>query len=309
MTGQEVSRKTRQDIFDFLSAEGWKWSGRLDDVAFLRRLWDLKALPSTDYRYKTAEHDISQHRVSFADWPDDWIFTDPRFDLLGTDDGTFLNFLSEMVHPVVRPDVTETARLVQLLNDLLSRDGFELAQRGTLGERPLWSARGVVSGQSVAAVANAKAVFDADYIRTQLTRMETSVENDPGLAIGTAKELVETTCKAIIEQRHMERQGTAKLPKLVRSVADELDLVPETVVGASAADDTLRRVLGSLAMLVDGIAELRNSFGTGHGREPSRKGLDGRHARLVVESATAVSVFLWETHLATPSAKAQGTRG
>src|SRR5215203_558323 len=120
----QISRQTRKDILDVLAVENVQWSGRLDEVAFLSRLFDLRAMQSKDYRFSNAEQDIRQHRVSWNDGPDDWVFSDDRFNLIGSSDELFLNFLLEMVHPVVRPDAAESTRLVQAFNEALEADGF-----------------------------------------------------------------------------------------------------------------------------------------------------------------------------------------
>lgn len=60
---QAVTHLTRRDIFDYLSMEGISWHGRLEEVAFLERIWDLTSLPSTDGRFRNAAGDIFQHRV------------------------------------------------------------------------------------------------------------------------------------------------------------------------------------------------------------------------------------------------------
>jgi hypothetical protein len=54
----------------------------------------------------------------------------------------------------------------------------------------------------------------------------------------------------------------------------------------------------NLATLVHGSAELRNFYGTGHGRSKSqaKQRLTSRHARLAVGAATTLDVFLYETH-------------
>jgi hypothetical protein len=55
----------------------------------------------------------------------------------------------------------------------------------------------------------------------------------------------------------------------------------------------------NLATLVQGSAELRNAYGTGHGRsqmQARRQRLTPRHARLAVGSAATLGVFLYETH-------------
>jgi hypothetical protein len=47
---------------------------------------------------------------------------------------------------------------------------------------------------------------------------------------------------------------------------------------------------------VQGLAELRNLYGTGHGKEGSTKGLAARHAKLAVGAAITLADFLFDTH-------------
>ena len=85
----QVTEVTRRNIFDGLVAERIWWSGRLSEVDFLNRLFDLENLPSTDGRFRSAHSDIWQHRVRNSDWSDDWVFYDPRFGLLRGDEEVF----------------------------------------------------------------------------------------------------------------------------------------------------------------------------------------------------------------------------
>jgi hypothetical protein len=224
----EISRDTRQNLFDMLAIDRVSWAGNLDDPQFLGRIFDLTALPSLDPRFSDAAGDIWQHRVNNYDWDDDWIYDDPRFNLRGCDDEVLLRFLCEMVHPVVRSDAVEAQRLVQLFNDALREDGYEIVERTRLGTRSIWSARrrSLDGTGPLPGVRHARTTLDAEYVLQQITRMEAAVEADPRLAIGTAKELVETTCKEILELRGHPVEGHPDLPRLVRLVAEQLDLVP-----------------------------------------------------------------------------------
>jgi hypothetical protein len=40
----------------------------------------------------------------------------------------------------------------------------------------------------------------SDYIQQEIVRMRSAIESDPALAIGTAKEFVETACKTVLMQ-------------------------------------------------------------------------------------------------------------
>ena len=153
-------------------------------------------------------------------------------------------------------------------------------------------------------------VMDSSYLTQQITRMETSVERDPELAIGTAKELVETVCKTILEERG-EDPAKDDLQKLVRRTAKALALLPDDINEASKGVETIRRILNSFGQITQGMAELRNLYGTGHG--PSAKtnrGIQPRHARLATGAAATLASFLFETHLErgqTPSQSDQPT--
>jgi hypothetical protein len=294
-----IKRSTRKNLLDWMTAEGTHWSGRLEEDEFLGRIFDLDEMPSTDSRFENAAGDIWQHRVNNPnDWTDDWLFTDSRFNLLGCPDETFLMVIAEMLHPSVRRDAEESQHLAEAFNDILRDDGYELFTAKRIAGKAVWAGRRrtLHGATAVPALRSAREKFDADYILRQITRMEAAVEDDPGLAIGTAKELLETTCHAILELRGKSVTGREDLPKLVRMVTEELGLVPDGVSPSTRDPDTVKRILGSLAVVASGIAELRNAYGTGHGRAPGARRLGPRHAKLAVGAAATLAVFLFETH-------------
>jgi hypothetical protein len=212
----KISQLTRRDIFD--SLQGVNLYGRLEETEFLSRVFDLETLPSFDDRFKNAAADIWQHRVNNCDWEDDWVFGDSRFNLLNGDDEILLRFLSEMLHPVVRPDMTEVARLAQNLNQFLERDGFQLVEGTRMSGKPVYVGRyiGVATVPGLSAAREVLAGADPSYIAQQITRMEAAVTHDPSLAIGTAKELVETCCKTILSERSISFSKNADVPELVK---------------------------------------------------------------------------------------------
>lgn len=52
--------------------------------------------------------------------------------------------------------------------------------------------------------------------------------------------------------------------------------------------------------MAQGIAELRNLYGTGHGRDGKAVGLQPRYARLAAGCAGVLATFLFETHSEKP---------
>jgi hypothetical protein len=154
----------------------------------------------------------------------------------------------------------------------------------------------LASLQVVTAAKHTLGGTDPGYIAQQITRMEASVMNDPALAIGTAKELVETCCKTILEVRGVAHPKSAGLPELVKLTAKALELTPDDIPDKARAAGTVKRLLSNLATITQGIAELRNQYGTGHGKVAGAKGLGPRHAKLAVGAASTLAVFLAETH-------------
>jgi hypothetical protein len=294
-----VSEVTRRNIVDAIVAAGVEWWGRLPETEFLSRIYPLRTMPSTDHRpqYNTAYLDIKQHRENNWDWPDGWVFTDCRFNLLHGSDEDFLRFLCEMVHPVVRPDAGEIQMLVDLCNKYLVHDGWEIWAYSDLSGKPLFAARRLLA-RGVFGVAQAKRVADvvnAAYMNQQITRMANAIVTDPELAIGTAKEFLETICKTILAECHVAPDSADDLPRLVKRTMKQLKLTPDDVPDSAKAAETIRVTLSNLVSLTKGVTELRNLHGSGHGKHATTQGLSSRHARLAVGAATALGVFLFDT--------------
>jgi len=177
----------------------------------------------------------------------------------------------------------EMARLIQFLR----KDGFEYRDNRLmhLGEVSSFPQLKTIAAQ-----------LDAPNLRLQLDRIESSIETDPRLAIGTAKELIETTCKTILTERKVPVDPKWNLMDLVKTVRKELQLVPDDIPDSAKAADSIKRLLSNLATIVQGIAELRNPYGTGHGPDGRVTGLQPRHARLAAGAASTLATFLFETH-------------
>jgi hypothetical protein len=132
-------------------------------------------------------------------------------------------------------------------------------------------------------------------------RIRRGLHTDPAQAIGSAKELLETTLKAILGLHGTGSETKLEIPQLVKRAGVELGLdagtVPDAVPGAAQR----RKVLGSLAQIVNSTAELRNAgLGTGHGVSQGPV-LDVATARMVVSAAVAVATFYAEAYAALQS--------
>lgn len=293
----DLPKQTRINILDGLRLESIAWYGRLNDVEFLSRLYDLQRLPSTDHRYKDAAGDIWQHRINNDDWEDDWVFADNRFQLIDGSAEDFLRFLCEVLHPIVRSDRDETLRTVIHFNDQLRLAGWEIYEEERIAGRPRFSYRRLTNGASQA-VQRAKTVADAlgaGWMAKEIERLENAVDRDPALAIGTAKEIVESCCKTILTKRGVTVAKTDDLGDLTKKLTRELQLVPEGISDEAKGAENIRLILRNLTQLTSNLAQLRGLYGSGHGRDGGHRGLQPRHARLAVASAVAFIDFVSET--------------
>jgi hypothetical protein len=293
-----ITDLTRRTIFDALRVGKHFWAGKLDDADFLSRIFNLGSLPSHDSRHADMAGDILRHRVmNPEDWDDNWVFSDERLYLLHVPDKVFLRFLCEIVHPVVR-DETEVDDLVGTFNRYLAPDGYRLAVAETMSGRRIFCAELALAGAD-GALDDARRIANAlssGHVTAQIARMRANIVQDAPLAIGTAKEFVESLCKGILDARLVARTGKEDFPLLVSKTREALGLRVNP-----KSDATLKSMLGALGTMTNSIAELRGQVGTGHGGAPETETPPAGVARLAVNVAVALGVFLWETHEATAS--------
>lgn len=147
---------------------------------------------------------------------------------------------------------------------------------------------------------------DPAAIREHLTRLHRIAQFDPPLAIGTAKELVESTAKAVLQERGREADDKDDLPILVKRSQEAIGLHPGSVQPGPDSTGAVKRILGGLSSIVIGLGELRNrGYGTGHGPKGERVGLRPRHAQLAVNAAVTWCSVMLDT-LADPEAPWRG---
>lgn len=293
-----ITELTRRDLLDSLALSRTWWPGRLDEIAFLNRIYDLSALPSMDSRYKDAAGDIHQHRVYNDDWDAYWVFDDPRFELRRGPDEVLLRFLAEMLHPVVR-NADEVDELLTRFNDALRPDGYELAVVSSMSGRPIFGGRPRESfhGDRPDLALNGRPselLTDPRVLHEHLDRIENSVAKDPAAAIASSKELLESLCKIILDRTGETYNRNDDLPALYKQVATLLKLRADSVPESTKGSQSAAMILRTLTTTVQGLAELRNELGLGHGRAAASPAL-ARHARLALNSTVTVSEFLLDT--------------
>lgn len=294
----KITDVTRRHIADEMTIGKIWYHGNQSEPDFLARLFDLKSLPSRDYRYTNAYDDIYQHMVNNNDWEIDWIYSDPRINLLYCADETYLTFLSMTVHPRVRTNSDEVVRLIEIYNKHLFADGFEIAQTDEISGKPIFSGRQNAIGQAhlVAKKIEIKRYLNTAYVNSKINTMTDAIHKDTDLAIGTAKELLETTCKSILRQKEETINQDWTLPQLLKATTNCLNFTPKEANDPDKAEKAIKQILGGITSIVQGVGELRNGYGTGHGKDADFKGLEIKYAKLLVGVVSEIAILYLATN-------------
>ena len=177
--------------------------------------------------------------------------------------------------------------LIARLRKLFLRDGYVLDDNGHItANSPLVISEGMLSNLTEAAV-----------IHEHLARIAAAIErDDPRQAIGSSKELIESTAKLVLSELSIPYPDSQELPTLVKRAQEALAIHPTSRSPGPDGTDTVRKILGATTTIATGVAELRNrGYGTGHGQGTVRARLSPRHARLAVNAAKLWCEFMLDT--------------
>lgn len=139
-------------------------------------------------------------------------------------------------------------------------------------------------------VSDILAQFDTENVHRVWAKALERRSDDPDGALTSARTLLETVCKHILDETGMSYSEDADLPKLYRLTAEVLNLAP-----TQQTEEILRRVFGGCQTVVEGLGALRNKLGDAHGTGKEVAQAEPRHAGLAVNLSGAMATFLVET--------------
>lgn len=114
---------------------------------------------------------------------------------------------------------------------------------------------------------------------------------DPEGAITSARSLLETVLKHILDELSETYKSSDDLLTLFRKAAKNLKLSPEQHM-----EEVFKQILGGVLSVVNGFASLRNRYGDSHGKDKKYVKPSERHAKLAVNLAGALASFILETY-------------
>ena len=123
----------------------------------------------------------------------------------------------------------------------------------------------------------------------QLDRLRRATD-DPGLLLGTAKDLLESTAKFVLEELAVPYRANADFSELWFHARDRLGILPQHVSDTMVGARQIKSILQSAWTIAEQTNQLRGLQGTGHGRTLPT-GVTAEMALLVVREACSVVEF------------------
>jgi hypothetical protein len=133
--------------------------------------------------------------------------------------------------------------------------------------------------------------LNAESVSETWSRALDRRDTNPDGAITTARTLLESTLKTILDDREVVYKQDVDLPQLYKAVAKELNLS-----AGEHTEQAFKQILGGCNSVVVGLGSLRNKAGDAHGAGRKRYKPAARHATLAVNLAGSMALFLIETH-------------
>ena len=132
--------------------------------------------------------------------------------------------------------------------------------------------------------------LDSSQVQLAWNKAMERLVDDPEGAITSARTLLESVCKHILDESTKPYEDNSDLPKLYGLTARELSLAPD-----QHSEQIFKQILGGCQSVVNGLAGVRNRFGNAHGQGSNQVRPSQRHAKLAVNLAGSMAAFLVET--------------
>lgn len=132
--------------------------------------------------------------------------------------------------------------------------------------------------------------FDAAHVSAAWTKALERRTTDPEGAITSARTLLESVCKHILDIEGVHYEEKDDLPKLYRKTAEKLNIAP-----SQHTEEVFKMILGGCTAVVEGLGTLRNRLSDAHGKGKIAARPAPRHAELAVNLSGALTQFVLST--------------
>jgi len=131
---------------------------------------------------------------------------------------------------------------------------------------------------------------DWEHVTHDWNKARRRLASDPDGAITSARALLESVCKHILDDAGIGYKADDSLPNLYYLTVQELNLAP-----GQHQEEGFKKILGNAQAVVNELAALRNDQGDAHGKGRKAYRPAARHAELAVGFAGTIASFLVST--------------
>lgn len=214
--------------------------------------------------------------------------------LLPMEDGD--EFIKEVILKVCDPreylaEPEKAALVREHINRALEPDGLAVAIVGGKAHLISREAKGIIVEPFISKVET----LDFDTVQMEIARALPSIQEDPEDAVTAACSLIEAVCRSILLELDHPLPSKKDIDGLIKAVQKPLGLSPGRNDLPPEIEQDVRQTLGGLTSVTKGIGALRTHGGDAHGREKGFRRIDPRIARLALNSASSIALFLIET--------------
>lgn len=132
--------------------------------------------------------------------------------------------------------------------------------------------------------------YDAAHVQAAWSKALERRTSDAEGAITSARTLLESVCKHVLDDEGIEYNDKDDLPKLYRLTAEKLNIAP-----SQHTAEVFKQILGGCASVVEGLGTLRNRLSDAHGKGKIAARPAPRHAELAVNLSGALAMFVLST--------------
>lgn len=183
-------------------------------------------------------------------------------------------------------------KLKAIYSRYLRGDGYELYIRYNISSMPIYGVRKIETGIDIQEK-SIQQYLDSEYVLSKVSLMKSMVKTNTDLALGSAKELLEIVCKSILSEKKISYTDDMTLSKLFKETINSVGILESSSASnKEQADRSIRQILSGLNSVIQGVSELRNGYGSGHGKEASFKRLEPQYVEFVVSIVSNIVVFI-----------------
>ncbi|WP_164067834.1 abortive infection family protein [Serratia marcescens] len=150
----------------------------------------------------------------------------------------------------------------------------------------------ITDGSSIASMSLQEAIKGKNMpaIEAEFKRALEHVHKEPRESVSAACNILESVCKIYITDEGLTMPAKQDLQGVWKVVKDNLGMDPQRI-----EDNDLRRILTGLFSVVDGIGAFRTHASTAHGAGRVSYNVLPRHARLAINAAHSLVLYLIES--------------